>query len=308
MKTHWIGLLFVMASVSAQSSNCKPSNCATTCSPACSSNEVCVVNTMSSCGVCPDPKCMPRQAVDPNASSSNSSNSNSGLIGGLVGGLLGGGLLLGVGGYLLIRSRRKRARLPLAIQSKKNAPSNPAQEQSRQIMSGVIPVTFIPPDLSRPNSTATYPSENNTNSRYNSYAAYSDASWRQSANPFSDDHSAAAASARNSVATQLTKDDRRDSMESRVSHVSQQQTATVATQMMRAKPQIVRVNTVKDGLSRSGSKRVIRSQKEDDPFDDKNQAKTDSLVVPSIRSNPQVTESMQSAPGDGEITIFWSGS
>jgi hypothetical protein len=180
-------------------------------------------------------------------------------------------------------------------------------------MSGVIPVTFIPPDLSRPNSTATYPAENNTNSRYNSYAAYSDASWRQSGNPFSDDHSATAESVRNSVATQQTyaQDGRRDSMESRISHisqVSQQQTATLATTMMRAKPQIVRVNTVKDGLTRSGSKRVIQSQKQDDPFDDKNQAKTDSLVPPSIRSNPQVTESMQSAPGDGEITIFWSGS
>ncbi|KAI8645213.1 hypothetical protein BD408DRAFT_480719, partial [Parasitella parasitica] len=42
------------------SSNCQPANCATTCSPSCSIDQVCTKKSMTDCGVCPALLCMSR--------------------------------------------------------------------------------------------------------------------------------------------------------------------------------------------------------------------------------------------------------
>ncbi|KAI8980500.1 hypothetical protein BDB01DRAFT_232440 [Pilobolus umbonatus] len=196
--------------------------------------------------------------------------------------------------------------------------SSDTTNQTRQVMSGVIPVTFIPHADSRPGSEYTMSSQltdsnsrltmtnplNDQHSYYTSFATFGRESWKAD-NPFDDRHSS---TIRESVADSVMSQNylkseasRRDSMES---SVSQQQTAKVAqaTQVTRAKPQIMRVNTVRavDGVSRSGSIKSIKPQVEitkQDPFAD----------VPLAESKKKPTDSVMSAPGDGEITIFWNG-
>lgn len=104
----------LMKSYDVSTGNCMPTNCAATCSPSCSSDQVCVLGTMSDCGKCPESRCISRSIVDPSAatsssdSSGSSGGSNSALIGGVVGGLLGAGLLLCAIGFLVVRYKRKR--------------------------------------------------------------------------------------------------------------------------------------------------------------------------------------------------------
>lgn len=318
---------------------------------------------MTTCGVCPTPKCVSRSTlglpnIDDSGPSSNSSNA--GLIGGLVGGLLGAGLIIGALIYLFIRRRNKnKDNLPLAFRSKQRNNNNTAvneemqERASRQVMSGVIPVTFIPPTASNHNSMYTESEAETPRSRYGSFATFANHHDDDLENPFSDRPISNAHSIMTTTTTTTDYHGRRDSIES---HVSRQQVATVvqATQVMRAKPQIMRVNTVKvEGLSRSGSfKKTIQPEnasssnstptsrtttplptaspllptaivttttttptitEEDDPFDDKNKvtttsptaAYTDSVIGPR---NNKPTDSVMSAPGDGEITIFWNGS
>ena len=318
---------------------------------------------MTTCGVCPTPKCVSRSAlglpnIDDSGSSTNSSNA--GLIGGLVGGLLGAGLIIGVLIYLFIRRRNKnKDNLPLAFRSKQRNNNNTAvneemqERASRQVMSGVIPVTFIPPTASNHNSMYTESEAETPRSHYGSFATFANHDDDDLENPFSDRPISNAHSIMTTTTTTTDYHGRRDSIES---HISRQQVATVvqATQVMRAKPQIMRVNTVKvEGLSRSGSfKKTIQPEnasssnstptsrtttplptaspllpaaivttttttpkitEEDDPFDDKNKitttsptaAYTDSVIGPR---NNKPTDSVMSAPGDGEITIFWNGS
>lgn len=80
------------------------------------------------------------------------------------------------------------------------------------------------------------------------------------------------------------------------------QPTTATYQVMRARPQIMRVNTVRvqDGLTRQGSTRTILTKEDelDDPFHDRHHTTTS-------ENNP--TDSILSGPGDGEITIFWDG-
>ncbi|KAI9485179.1 MAG: hypothetical protein EXX96DRAFT_544179 [Benjaminiella poitrasii] len=251
--------------------NCKPSNCSASCTPGCSINDVCTLGTMVVCGVCPDSKCISRTVLGlppvssnnpTSAISDNGNNSTSSLVGGLVGGLLGGGLILGVMAYFFIyRRRNNKNRLPLAFHSMKK------EEKTNRNISGVIPVTFIPPSSAK---------EDLQRSHYGSLVE----------NPFND----RPVSIANSITTATTSVyQKRDSIESSTSH---QHTTTVATQITRAKPQIMRVNTVKvqDGLHRQGSiKKTLVT--DDNPFDDKH----------------KLTDSVVSAPGDGEITIFWNG-
>ncbi|KAG1175779.1 hypothetical protein G6F70_003879 [Rhizopus microsporus] len=268
---------------------------------------------MTSQGVCPDPKCMPPQVLGlPSSDNSNGSNnsSNAGLIGGLVGGLVGGGALLAIAGFLLIRYRRKKNKIPLGL--KKAIVNNhskrsitPRQEEEMQynrnskVMSGVIPVAFVPPTASRAQSSI-LDLDDGRHASVSTFTSVASSQWQNgnAENPFDDHH----LSTRNSIMTQsyLGGVSRRTSTDS---NLEQPRTATVvqATQVVRAKPQIMRVDTVKiqDGVTRSASfKKTLKPEKED-PFDDKNKASSPS-------SKP--TDSVVSGPADGEITIFWSGS
>ncbi|KAL9555028.1 hypothetical protein MBANPS3_002538 [Mucor bainieri] len=345
--------------------NCK-TDCSSTCYPSCSGNNVCAVGTMTTCGVCPVPKCVPRSTIGlpdiEDTSDSSGGSSNAGLIGGLVGGILGAGLIVGVLIFLMVRRRiKKKNSIPLAFRGKQRsnnhstAVNEEMQEQAsrQQVLSGVIPVTFIPPTASSHNSMYTESEAETPRSRYGSFATFANQNEQDDdlENPFSDRPISNAHSIMTTTTTTTDYHGRRDSMES---NVSRQHVATVvqATQVMRAKPQIMRVNTVKvqDGVTRSGSfKKTIQPDhtnssasstpitaharatttplpaaaveatsititEEDDPFDDKNKVSsaaspttsyTDS-VVGSRNNKP--TDSVMSAPGDGEITIFWNGS
>ncbi|CAO3643338.1 unnamed protein product [Mucor fragilis] len=318
---------------------------------------------MTTCGVCPVPKCVPRSTIglpDISDTTDSGSSSNAGLIGGLVGGILGAGLIVGVLIFLFIRRRiKKKNNIPLAFRSKQrdihsnsNSPAVNEEMQeraSRQVLSGVIPVTFIPPTPSSHNSVYTESEAETPRSRYGSFATFANQNEDDLENPFSDRPISNAHSIMTTTTTTTDYHGRRDSIESTV---SRQHVATVvqATQVMRAKPQIMRVNTVKvhDGLTRSGSfKKTIQPDntnssastpisahsraptplpvsspeattititEEDDPFDDKNKVTSAALptttytdsVVGSRNNKP--TDSVMSAPGDGEITIFWNGS
>ncbi|KAG1382187.1 hypothetical protein G6F61_002491 [Rhizopus arrhizus] len=240
-------------------------------------SNVCIVGTMTSQGVCPEPTCMSPEAIGLSGSnSSDSSSSNAGLIGGLVGGLVGGGALLGCLGYIFIRHKQKKNAIPLALKravvnnsSKRNMTPRQQEEmmhssQQSRVTSGVIPVTFVPESQS---------TEDNRHASVSTFASSQHVS-------------------------------RRASVES---NSEQQQKATViqATQVIRAKPQIMRVNTVKvhDGLNRSASfKKTLKPEKTDDPFDDKNKA------AASPTSSKEKVTAGESSKGEGEITIVWNGS
>ncbi|KAF1803216.1 hypothetical protein V8B55DRAFT_1503560 [Mucor lusitanicus] len=344
--------------------NCK-TDCSSTCSPSCSGNNVCAVGTMTTCGVCPVPKCVPRSTIglpDIEDTTDSGSSSNAGLIGGLVGGILGAGLIVGVLIFLMIRRRiKKKNTIPLAFRSKqRNNNSNNTtasvneemqEPASRQVLSGVIPVTFIPPTASSHNSMYTESEAETPRSRYGSFATFANQNEDDLENPFSDRPISNAHSIMTTTTTATDYHSRRDSTES---NVSRQHVATVvqATQVMRAKPQIMRVNTVKvqDGVTRSGSfKKTIQPDntsssastpitphsraitplpatspavqatsititEEDDPFDDKNKVTSAASPTTSYTNsivgsrNNKPTDSVMSAPGDGEITIFWNGS
>jgi hypothetical protein len=278
---------------------------------------------MITCGVCPGSKCISRVALGlpplanstDTTSSNTSSGSNGGLIGGIVGGLLGGGLLLCGLGYFIIRRRNKKNNLPLAFRSHKHLDRTviPAtimslttdEEMQERAISGVIPVTFIPPSSN--SSVVTRQSTlSAVQNKHDSFSTFAD----DDEDPFSD---RPISNAHSIMTTTTNCNSRRGSMESQISH---QQVATIvqraATQITRAKPQIMRVNTVKqkDGsLARQGSIKTIQpavTEEEENPFDDKNKAPLS--AAPPTTSTGKVTDSVMSAPGDGEITIFWNGS
>ncbi|KAI9012624.1 hypothetical protein CLU79DRAFT_398075 [Phycomyces nitens] len=293
---------------------------------------------MPACGICPASKCMARDFLG--ASSSGSGNSNTPLIGGLVGGLLGAALVVALGTYVGLRFRKTGTlQLPLFGNKKDND-----KKSSRQAMSGVIPVTYIPPSYHSslppvpvqepPQEQLQHLHDQLRSSVYSSTAEYAPAkheSWRLS-NPFADDLDIERSnrdSSRLSHFLSIQHSDFGDNDSNRgsvASSVQNHQTATAvqAIQVVRAKPQILRVNTVRvnDGLSRDGSVRTVMTREDDNflgtrvkrsntpiyqaqmnPPSPKNQ---DPFTDPPNRPHPH-TDSLMSAPGDGEITIFWSG-
>lgn len=180
----------------------------------------------------------------------------------------------------------------------------------QQVMSGVIPVAYVPPSRDsvrtqdqqpRPISQDT-PSIEREQQQYD-HAVRSSTLYRfkqqqqqihqqlphnerlstSNDNPFSD--------------TMVVDDDDDEDRESVI------QPTTATYQVMRARPQIMRVNTVRvqDGLTRQGSTRTILTKEDelDDPFHDRHHTNT------NLENNP--TDSILSGPGDGEITIFWDG-
>ncbi|KAG0183000.1 hypothetical protein DFQ29_000811 [Apophysomyces sp. BC1021] len=356
---------------------------------------------MSQCGVCPASECISKSYLYPssnnNDSDSNDGGSNASLIGGIVGGLVGGGVLLAVAGYVGFRYKKKKNTLPLAFCGKSMPGKLEVGPQTREVMSGVIPVAYIPPsrDIESNDSLSEHPQNPNpaaTAPVYSKYMSMStfhqtkkNSTWRPD-DPFSDHHSTdehKAGTRRSSQflslggRSEFDDDDddlsNRGSMASSVGHIHTPVKATQAFQVTRAKPQILRVNTMRvdggGGLNRSGSVRTILTKEEsptsgltrsnttpirrrppppseggpaieltsptspddrtkrhisappasEDPFHDRHSVSespmeeqtaphtTSTENVSSGRSHPQITDSVVSAPGDGEITIFWSG-
>ncbi|ORZ02857.1 hypothetical protein BCR43DRAFT_25916 [Syncephalastrum racemosum] len=333
-------------SLKANNAGCTPSNCVAQCSPACSSDQVCVLGTMSSCGQCPASSCISKSLISGSSSSSkkNSNDDNgsdkSSLIGGLVGGLLGAGLVISAAGYvgLKYRQRKKGNTLPFTFQGKsmeshlaraeqpplsmqqqspiptplpseqqQYTPQPPAETCSSArgpVMSGVIPIAYIPPSRDTVIEEQQQKYDSVVNRARQSHAPY------EQDNPFSDAHSSVSLS------------EKRDSTASSVVVMQRGAPATQAYQVTRAKPQIMRVNTVRtmDGLNRSGSARTILTHEDgaslgrsnstparhqqsdeidDDPFHDRHSTQSNGTTT------KKTTDSVMSGPGDGEITIFW---
>ncbi|KAF7723231.1 hypothetical protein EC973_002169 [Apophysomyces ossiformis] len=397
--------------------SCMPSGCTAQCASHCSADEICVLGTMSQCGVCPASECISKSYLYPSGQNSDPNSngdggSNAALIGGIVGGLVGSGFLLAVAGYVFFRYKKKKNTLPLAFCGKSMPGKLEVGPQTREVMSGVIPVAYIPPSrdiesnesLSErrsqpsPISPSQFPNTNSSTATpvYSQYMSMStfpqtennnNSTWRTD-DPFSDNHSTDDPRARAHRSSQFLSiggrseydddddDDlsNRGSMASSVGHVHTPVKATQAFQVTRAKPQILRVNTMRvdgsGGLNRSGSVRTILTKEEsptttgltrsnttpvrrrpsptesgpvieltsptspedrnkrhtsappatEDPFHDRHsitEPRSSSSAMPSAssstehisssRSKPQATDSMVSAPGDGEITVFWSG-
>ncbi|KAI9256918.1 hypothetical protein BY458DRAFT_518974 [Sporodiniella umbellata] len=261
-----LSILLLIYGVSAES-------CTKSCSPACTNGYICIVGTMTNEGVCPAPSCMSPSAIGlPNQNSNGNGSSNAGLIGGLVGGLVGGGAILGCVVFFFVRRRNSKDPIPDALRRAvvNNRVLTPRQEEMIQsshnsrATSGVIPI-----QLSQDQRAERHISTSTTNSITSSHH-------------------------HRSISRQASID----------SNAEIPQTATVihATQVTRAKPQIMRVNTVKvqDGVTRSGSyKKTLKPEKEN-PFDDSNKASSPKKEKP--------TDSVVSTSNaDGEITVVWNG-
>ncbi|KAI8081447.1 uncharacterized protein BX664DRAFT_317334 [Halteromyces radiatus] len=289
----------------------------------------------------------------------NDNNDNGALIGGLVGGLLGGGILVGGLVYCIFQYRKKsKTTLPIAFHTTTRLHKQQQQQQHynhhnslndfsdiprpmsentrdstcHSITSGVIPIAYIPPSYhiqqeayyqqqQRPHSSSSSSSTNSymksnqpwtTSSTATPHATSSNTAVE---NPFQDP--------RHSQYS-IDDDDDDDMSSKHHSMISTTQTASHhAVQVTRAKPQILRVNTVRD-LKRGDSVRTILTKSDDlsrsntlelknpssngqqDPFqDDRYTVENDDDEQPSSR--PVTNHSLGSTVGDGEITIFWSG-
>ncbi|KAI8341943.1 hypothetical protein BC941DRAFT_499461 [Chlamydoabsidia padenii] len=348
-------LVLFFTSSSAQSS-CSPDNCVAQCQPSCSNTDVCVLSTMSNCGQCPASKCLSRAALglsDTNDSSNNNGgDNNAGLIGGLVGGLVGGGFLIGGLVYWINKRKSATASLPIVFQSRQhqqqygmdtngyNNDNNPRlsdiprpmSESTRDsachsITSGVIPIAYIPP--SHHMQQEIYQQQQQYHlSTSASTVKPNQPSTTTTENPFQDPR-------QSQYTLNDDDDDDDDDMSSRHHSIisTGQQTAHQAVQVTRAKPQILRVNTVRvNDLKRGGSVRTILTKSdqdtttlsrsntidtkssitsnnggEQDPFQDTVMDSNDNDDNDLRPSRPTTNHSLGSTLGDGEITIFWSG-
>lgn len=386
-----------LPSQSSSSQSCVPANCVTSCTPACSSNMVCAVPSMSQCGVCPVPICVAPGVINAPSSSSDSSSSSSGsnaaLLPGLVGGLIGL-LALAVIAFAAIRYKRRKAQ-GLPFWRAKDSDNESSENWGHPgAQSAVVPIAYMPPSANHARtemqSTSSGPSTSIRNSlaltTQNDYlhqptTPHSNASRysSMSENPFADldDESTVqlkrvvtlrkAASTRsppehNSLATYEENDDDDQSVASSVANVVTRNNSQSAVQMQRARPQLMRINTIKiddgSGLKRNGSVRTmltpesgssgslpsnsfsrtdsgsitnptqsstsltaVKAGSDDNPFHDRHsiigiENENDDYTSHKIRAasvattgsqRTNITDSVMSGAGDGEITIFWDG-
>ncbi|ORX61683.1 hypothetical protein DM01DRAFT_1332274 [Hesseltinella vesiculosa] len=272
------GLLLLAPAILAQnpSTSCAPSQCTATCQPGCTSEQVCILGTMTNCGQCPASKCVDRNSVGlggDNGSSNSQGTDNSSLIGGLVGGLLGAGLIAALLGLCIYKYRKNRKRsLPIAFQattrsmaSMQPPPSfgpsvirdRPMSSSTRasaapSITSGVIPIAYIPPSHefeSHPVTATPLPPQQPSQLRQSLTQITPE-------NPFADPRH-----------SQYSVDDEDDER-------SQTNAASIqSVQFTRARAQIVRVNTVRD-LQRNNSVRTILTKTDEEPVTRSNSIQT----------------------------------
>ncbi|KAG2173340.1 hypothetical protein INT43_004714 [Umbelopsis isabellina] len=383
-------------SQTSSSQNCVPANCVTSCNPACSSNMVCVVPSMSQCRVCPVPICVAPGAINAptssSGSSSGSSGSNAALLPGLIGGLIGL-LVLAAIAFSAIRYKRRKAQ-GLPFWKSKDFDNESSESWGRPgAQSAVVPIAYMPPSTSHTRtemqSTSSGPNTSIRNSlaltTQNDYlhqptTPHSNASRysSMSENPFADlddestvqlkrvvtlrkTSSTRSPPENNSLATFEENDDDDQSVASSVANVVTRNNSQSAVQMQRARPQLMRINTIKiddgSGLKRSGSVRTmltpesgssgslplnslnrtdsgsvtnptqsstsltaVKAGSDDNPFhdrhsingenesDDYTSHKNRSASVATTGSQrTNITDSVMSGAGDGEITIFWDG-
>ncbi|CAM0139929.1 unnamed protein product [Umbelopsis sp. WA50703] len=384
-----------LPSQSSSSNNCLPANCVNLCNPACSSNMICTVSIMSQCGVCPVPICVDPATINvPSSSSSgssSSSSSNAALLPGLVGGLVAL-LVIAVIAFAAIRYKRRKAQ-GLPFWKSKDLDNDSTDHWGRPgAQSAVVPIAYMPPSVphhrTEMQSTSTGPNMSLRNSlaltAQNDYlnqptTPHSNASRysSMSENPFADldDESTVqlkrvvtlrkAGSTRSppentSLATFEENDDDDQSVASSVANVVTRNNSQSAVQMQRARPQLMRINTIKlddgSGVKRSGSVRTVltrdsgssgsqqslglngtdsgslsnptqsstsltavKANSDDNPFHDRHSVSGNddgessshkvrsASIVTTGSQRTNITDSVMSGVGDGEITIFWDG-
>lgn len=259
-----------------------------------------MLRTMTQCGVCPPSVCLSRAAmgIPPLVKESKPTN-NSGMIGGIVGGLIGLGLVVALAVYLYIRRGKKKGQLPFAFTNRSGVSQDqqlhyqhasppptphPAvvaalshQQQRNSIemspkspslgLNTINTPLFNNVDTNQPDTLPTPPS---VPQEFEERIALQNKriSHILNNNPRLSQHQATFAqiqtnfdsgpSQRHSTMTYTTDDDSEYEYEEKVTASRQQ--APTAIQVNRAKPQIMRVNSVRksgNGLNRSDSVRTI---------------------------------------------------
>ncbi|ORX45688.1 hypothetical protein DM01DRAFT_1339914 [Hesseltinella vesiculosa] len=269
------------ASSTGTDANCTPSNCVAICQPACSTGTTCVLGTMRNCGVCPSSSCVSNSVLGlPGASSPTTSNgdADSSLIGGIVGGLVGGAVVLAIVIVFLFRyQRRKKRHLPnfMARSNKSgnsfipsvHAGSAISKNQVQEMVSGIpgYRMSYQPSSLSE------------------QVTPYQDMPQQQHLAPpplherqskVQDAHQSKVLDVRESKLEVDDDDDDHSSVSgtsqrgsavmTQVGQIQQAQRSAQAFQVTRVRPQIMRVNTIRqsdaepsNALRRSGSVRTI---------------------------------------------------
>ncbi|KAI9313942.1 hypothetical protein BX666DRAFT_1975085 [Dichotomocladium elegans] len=299
---------------STSDAGCTPSNCVAKCNPGCASDQICVLGTMTTCGICPISTCYHRDLIS-GSSTNNNDNSNSNdsassndkgrLIGGIVGGLVGTGLVVSAIGYSCFRykqRRKEKSTLPISYTGKTMSqalpppsPSEQAQRRETRQVSGMIPVTYVPP---RPTSSVEQQQRDYDHAiRSSLLQNRSNRSIKHistASNPFSDCNR-----------TVMDDDDDDESVI---------QAPAQTYQVTRAKPQIMRVNTIRQqeenigGLKRSGSTRTILTKESERPSSELMVAASENPFDDQHRAaSNKPTDSILSSAGDGEITVIWDG-
>ncbi|KAI8064381.1 hypothetical protein BC940DRAFT_369321 [Gongronella butleri] len=264
-------------------SSCTPSNCPVVCEPSCSDGTTCVLGTMRACGVCPSSTCISNSVLGIPSSSASSGNQgpDASMIGGLVGGLVGGAILLITAIYFLFRYQRgKKRNLPtfMARTNKSGhsfipsvhttASTTFSKTQIQEMVSGIPGYRMSAAPMPSSLSQQVFPAEPAT---FKPDARFSTAS--QLPDPPAIVHQ------RDSKAeiVEIDDDDDRSSVSSvsqrgsavltNVGQMQQAQRSAQAFQLTRVRPQIMRVNTIRQNeaeqsspttpLQRSGSVRTI---------------------------------------------------
>ncbi|KAH8547466.1 hypothetical protein BGW37DRAFT_470960 [Umbelopsis sp. PMI_123] len=342
------------------------------------------------CGVCPALVCVSKSSNS--SDSSDSSGSNAGLLPGLIGGLVGL-LVVAVLAFGLIRYKRRKAQ-GLPFWKSGDTHSETSEHWTRSgTQSAVVPIAYMPPSsnhthtemqsaslgpgaslrnslaLSNQNDYLQHPSTpNSRNSRYSS----------RSENPFADLEDESTVQLKRVVTLRKMEsisrkesdgspnldddDDDDQSVASSIVNPVTRNDSKSAVQMQRAKPTLMRINTIKvedgsGGLKRAGSVRTVltpesgsvvslysnstkqagsgpdtslsqsvtsltaeQASNDDNPFhdrhsvngndeyvDEQSKQERSASIITSGSHRTNVTDSVMSAPGDGEITIFWDG-
>ncbi|KAI8981512.1 hypothetical protein BDB01DRAFT_794402 [Pilobolus umbonatus] len=93
-----------------EQNTCTPTHCASKCVPECNKEQKCIMQTMTDCAECPTPRCInPSVLAKPSQIDQESSNNGrAALIGGIVGGFIGLGFLIGVAILFYVRWTKRR--------------------------------------------------------------------------------------------------------------------------------------------------------------------------------------------------------
>ncbi|KAI9290379.1 hypothetical protein BC943DRAFT_12857 [Umbelopsis sp. AD052] len=276
------------AAPASTGTSCQAVNCQTKCNPGCASDMICSLTTMNQCGVCPVAVCVSK-SLGTSSDSSNSSGSNAGLLPGLIGGLVGL-LVIALVAFGIIRYKRRKAQ-GLPFWKSNDSYSETSEHWNRPgHQSAVVPIAYMPPSSHHTRTEMQSASLGTGTSLRNSLAlsnqndylqnpstpkSYTSRYSSRSENPFADldDESTVQLKrvvtlrkmdsvSRGGNQTSPEDDDDDQSVASSVMNTVTRNDSVSAVQMQRAKPTLMRIDTIKvadgpGGVKRNGSVRTI---------------------------------------------------